>query len=100
MGLETYKSCSSKEKRAALHTFWSARANESEKINHAAREYGPYAIWLIGIITLELIIVAAFLIARGDGWAWAASATTVLSSWSLWWSFVCRRRVNTPAPGP
>ena len=96
MGLATYKSCSFKEKRAVLQAFWSGRANDSEKINHAAREYGPYALCLVGVITLEVFLIAAFLIVRANGWSWLASAATVLSFWSLWWSIVCRRRINAP----
>lgn len=92
--LATYNSCSFNEKRAVLRAFWSGRSDESEKINQAAREYGPYALALVAIISLELLIIAALLIAWSNGWAWAATASTVLALWSLWWTVVCRRRLN------
>ena len=94
MGLTTYNSCSFNEKRAVLRTFWSGREDESAKINLAAREYGPYALGLVVIITFELIVIAALLVARANGWAWTATAATVLALWSLWWTVACRRRIN------
>ena len=100
MRLATYNSCTFNEKRAVLRTFWSGRSNESEKINLAAREYGPYALGLVAIISFEMLIIAALLIARANGWAWVATASSVLALWSLWWTVVCRRRVNTQvSPG-
>ena len=92
--LTTYNSCTFTEKRAVLRTFWSCRTDDSDKINRAAREYGPYALGLVAIISLELIIIAGILIGRANGWAWIATAATVLSMWSLWWTVVCRRRIN------
>lgn len=92
--LATYNSCTFNEKRAVLRTFWSGHTDESEKINLAAREYGPYALGLVAIISIELIIIAVLLTARANGWAWVATASTVLALWSLWWTVVCRRRIN------
>lgn len=94
MGLATYKSCSFNEKRAVLRTFWSCRAHETEKINQAAREYGPYALGLVVVITVELAVIAALLVARANGWAWVATTATVLALWSLWWTLQCRHRVS------
>jgi len=96
MGLVTYNSCSLNEKRAVLRAFWSSRAHQSEKINQAAREYGPYAFWFVAIITVELFVIAALLVLRANGWAWVATAATVLALWSLWWTRQCRRRVSSP----
>ena len=100
MALATYNSCSFNEKRAVLRTFWSGRAHQSDKINQAAREYGPYALWLVVIITIELLIIAALLVARTNGWAWVATAATVLALWSLWWTIQCRRRMSSPLVAP
>lgn len=94
MGLSTYNSCTFHEKRAVLRTFWSGRADESEKINLAAREYSPFALGLVAIITFELIVIAGLLVARANGWAWVATSATVLAVWSLWWTVMCRRRIN------
>lgn len=97
MGLATYRSCTSAEKRAVLRTFWSGRGGESAKINQAAREYAPLALSLVAIICVELVIIAALLVVRANGWAWAATAATVLALWSLWWAGECRRRLTVVA---
>ena len=96
MGLATYNKCTFSEKRDVLRTFWSARPHESEMINEAASEYGPYALWLVVIITVELAIIAALLVVRANGWSWVATAATVLALWSLWWTLQCRRHVTSP----
>jgi hypothetical protein len=98
MRLAVYNTCSFREKRAVLHTFWSGTTNESEKINEAAREYGPYALGLVAIITLELALIAVLLVIRANGWAWTGTGMSVLAGWSLWWTFICRRRINTAPP--
>lgn len=94
MGLATYNSCSFSEKRAVLRTFWSGHPHDSEKINRAAREYGPYALWLIVIITVELALIAALLVTRASTWSWLATAATVVALWSLWWTLKCRRATS------
>ncbi len=96
MGLATYKTCSFNEKRMVLRTFWSCRPHESDKINQAAHEYGPYALGLVTVITVELVIIAALLLARANGWTWIATTASVLAFWSLWWTLQCRRRTSTP----
>lgn len=98
MRLTTYRTCSFPEKRAVLRTFWTGHASDSEKINVAAREYGPYALTLVAIITFELVVIAALLIARANGWAWIATGSFVLALWSLWWTAVCRQRINAVSP--
>ncbi len=95
MGLTTYKSCNFEEKRAVLRTFWSGRTDSSDKVNVAAREYGPYALGLVTVITVELIVIAVLLIIHSDAWAGVATGASVLSLWSLWWTALCRRRINT-----
>jgi hypothetical protein len=91
MRLVTYNSCTFQEKRTVLRTFWSGREGDSDKINVAAREYGPYALGLVAIISFELLVIAALLVVRVDGWAWLATTCTVLSLWSLWWTRHCQR---------
>lgn len=98
MALLTYNSCSSREKRAVLHTFWSGHTSESEKINLAAREYGPYALGLVATITAELAVIAGYLVERSNVWSWAAGGATLLAAWSLGWSFVCQRRATSMTP--
>ena len=57
MALRTYRECSFAEKRAVLRVFWSGRPDGSARINRAAREYAPYALGLIVIISVELLII-------------------------------------------
>ena len=91
MSLATYQSCSFAEKRAVLRTFWSSRPDESDKVNRAASEYGPYALAMVAIIAVELAVIASVLLARGSGWAWFALAATAFSVWSVWRTHVCQR---------
>jgi hypothetical protein len=91
MRLATYQSCTFAEKRAVLRTFWSIREDESDKVNLAAREYGPYALAMVAIIAIELAIISSVLVARGNAWAWAAFIATAFALWSLWRTYVCQR---------
>lgn len=100
MKLSTYQSCTFTEKRAVLRAFWSGRADESGKVNRAAREYGPYAFAMIAAICAELVVISGVLIAKGSAYAWLAVAATTLSLLSLWWTRVCQRaqgRASRPA---
>ncbi|HVB70805.1 MAG TPA: hypothetical protein VND83_04805 [Acidimicrobiales bacterium] len=91
MNLTTYQSCSFAEKRAVLRAFWSSSDDESDKVNLAAREYGPYALGMVAIIALELVVISAVLGIRGSGWEWIAFIATAFALWSLWRTHVCQR---------
>lgn len=91
VGLATYQSCSFAEKRAVLQAFWTGRSNESDKINSAAREYGPYAYAMVAVISAELVLITVVLAVRSSAWMWAVAAATALSLWSLWWTRVRHR---------
>jgi len=100
--LATYQECNFAEKRAVLHTFWTGRQNESDKVNRAAREYGPYALAMVAIIAAELVVISSVLLVRGSDWAWIALAATAFALWSLWWTHVCQRvwrRGGEPSTG-
>ena len=86
MGLSTYRSCTFAEKRAVLRTFWSRRVAESEKVERAAREYGPYAMVMVSIITVELAVIAAALFATGSPWSWLAGVAALASGISVLWT--------------
>ncbi len=93
MALTTYRECSGAEKRAALRVFWTRRPDPSAKVNDAAREYAPYAFVLVGVVVLELSVIAVELVARATTGAWAAAAAAVLAWWGLSWTVTCRRLV-------
>ena len=82
------------EKRAVLCVFWSGRPDESPRINRAAHEYAPYALGLIAIISAELLVITALLVADASEWAGVASASGVLALWCAGWTDMCRRRIN------
>jgi hypothetical protein len=91
VSLETYHSCTFSEKRAVLRTFWGVTADPSDKINAAAREYGPYALAMVAVIAAELTVITAVLIAVGSAWLWAAAAATVMALLSLRRTWTCHR---------
>lgn len=91
MSLATYHSCSFREKRAVLATFWGVTADPSDKINAAAREYGPYALAMVAVIAAELTAITVVLIAVDSGWVWAGGAATVLALVSLRRTWTCQR---------
>lgn len=111
MGLATYRRCTFSEKRAVLRTFWSHHDHESDKVLEAAREYGPYALAMVAIITVEFAFIFAVLLADANPWAWLGAACTLAGAASTWWTGVCRRAIGAPlrtvlpegtleAPGP
>ena len=79
VGLATYRRCTFSEKRAVLRVFWSRRESDSDTVNEAAREYGPYALVMVVVIAIELAVIAAVLFNRGNVWAWPAVAATVFA---------------------
>lgn len=95
MGLSNYQSCSYGEKRAVLRTFWGIRPDQSDKVNRAASEYGPYALAMVAVITLELAIISMVLFVDGSGWAWLATVATALALWSLWRTRVCHQAIRS-----
>ena len=97
MSLVTYHSCSFNEKRAVLRTFWGVTADPSDKINAAAREYGPYALAMVAVIAAELAAITGVLIAVGSAWLWASAVATVLALLSLRRTWTCHRASGTTA---
>lgn len=79
-----------------LRAFWSRHAGEPEQVAHAAREYGPYALVMVGIITAELAVMSASLVARHSALAWIPLVATALSCLATWWTEVCRRASFSP----
>lgn len=84
MGLVVYRSCTWREKREVLETFWRTKSSLSEKINQAALEYGPYATVCILVIAIELVPVIIYAVERSSPWAWLAVPGELLTALSLW----------------
>ena len=91
MGLATYRSCTFTEKRAVLRTFWSRRVAESDKVNQAANEYGPYAHVMVSVIWAELVLITIVLFSVSSAWAWPALAGSVLAGAGAVRARDCRR---------
>ncbi len=90
MNLSTYRSCTRTEKRALLHSFWSRRSHPEQKILDACLEYGPVALWLLAIITVELLVCSLALWWHHDAVLSAlGGAATLFSGWSTWWTRGC-----------
>ncbi len=100
VGLATYRRCTFSEKRAVLRVFWSRGASDSDTVNEAAREYGPYALAMVVVITFELAVIAAVLFNKGTVWAWPAIAATGLAVVCVWWTRVCQRAIVSLVKGP
>ncbi len=98
MSLTTYHSCSWREKRAVLRTFWGVAPDSSDKINAAAREYGPYALSMVAVIAAELVVITAVLVAVGSAWLWASAAATVVSLACLRRTWACRHASGAATP--
>ncbi|HSN03005.1 MAG TPA: hypothetical protein VLS91_05935 [Acidimicrobiales bacterium] len=96
MGLTTYRSCTFSEKREVLRAFWSRRVAESDKVNRAAREYGPYALLMVSVILAELALISVVLFSVASTWAWPALAATVLAGASTLRARECRRASLRP----
>ncbi len=99
VGLTTYRRCTFSEKRAVLRVFWSRRACDNDTVNEAAREYGPYALAMVGVIAVELAGIATVLAANANVWAWPATVVTALAVLCVWWTRVCLRAITTPVRG-
>jgi len=88
--LSTYRACSRREKRALLHSFWSRRSHPDTKVMDASLEYGPVALWLIAVITVELAICSLALWGQHQMlWTGVAAAVAAFSAWSTWWTAGC-----------
>lgn len=81
-----YRSCSWGEKRQVLDAFWRTASPSSEKINIAAREYGPYAVAALVIIAVELGALVALTATREHAWSYWSAAGEVVTLVALWWS--------------
>lgn len=90
MGLATYRSCSFAEKRAVLRSFWAIRPDDSDKVNRAASEYGPYAFALVAVIAGELAVISVALLVAGTAWAWLGVTATLLAALCLRRTRQCR----------
>lgn len=97
VNLATYQSCSLKEKRSVLGVFWGGRADQPEKVVIAALEYGPYALAMTVVISLELVLIDALLVADRSGWSWLAIATTMVSLWCVQLTSRCQTRTRSLA---
>lgn len=100
MRLDVYRSCSWREKREVLETFWRSRPRTfaSGRIHEAALQYAPYAIASLAIVALELVVVFVAALNRHALISWLALGAEGVTLVSLWWAVVRSRALKrTPA---
>ena len=79
-------------KSALLQSYWSRSSQPDVLVAQASLEYGPVALWLIVITTLELIVLDGALVAHHRTlWSVVALAVTLFSAWSTYWAWQCLR---------
>lgn len=98
--MDVYRSCSWREKREVLDSFWRTKTHPSNRINEAALEYGPYAAVFIALIVLELVPIIIFTIARANAWGWVAGVVEVGVVASFWWAVVRIRTLKSESSTP
>lgn len=54
-----------------------------EKIELASLDYGPIAIALVVLVTIEFFLLAILLAAKGNLWAWGAFGLGLFCLWAL-----------------
>jgi len=94
MKLDVYRSCSWKEKRQVLESFWRRGVEVPERIEVAAGQYGPWAVLCLAIVAVELVALGVFLIGHSPALAAVALALAGFDLWSLWWAAVRTRELH------
>ena len=95
MRLATYRSCTWREKRDMLQSYWSGRPAPSPQIAAAAREYSPYALAMVVVIALECALVTLVLGWRGSTWTVAGALATLFMTWVVAITWRRDRQVRT-----
>jgi hypothetical protein len=96
--LDIYRSCSRKEKRDVLNTFWHSNMRSPTRIHQAAYQYGPFAVLCLVALALELALIIFVSIDRALVVGWIAVLLEAVVLLSLWWALircrVIRRQTN------
>jgi uncharacterized membrane protein YkgB len=94
MKLDVYRSCSRKEKGQVLETFWRSNVESSDRIRHAATQYGPYAVLCLVVVALELGVIIGLAVSRASVLGAIATVLEVITVASLWWALVRTRAIR------
>jgi hypothetical protein len=94
MKLDVYRSCTWREKRQVLETFWSVNVESTGRIHEAAVQYGPYAVASLAIVAVELIVVFIAALTRVAVVSWIALAVELIVVASLWWAVLRSRALK------
>ena len=97
MKLDVYRSCSRQEKGQVLDAFWRRNVESSDRIRHAAVQYGPYAVICLVAVALELGVIIGLAMSRANIISVIAIALEVVTVASLWWALVRTRAVRHTA---
>jgi hypothetical protein len=82
--LDVYRSCSRDEKRRVLEVFWRRDVDASDRVTHAARQYGPWAVLCCAVLALEPLPVLALSIGRVEPLVVASAVVEAVCVLSLW----------------
>ncbi len=92
MQLSNYQNCSREEKRLLLAAFWSRQSSTNPRVSAACVEYGPVALALIAITTVEFTGLSSLLLWRHlVPEAALAGLFALFGAWSTWWTNRCQR---------
>ncbi len=95
MHLDVYRSCSFREKRDVLNTFWRTDTTPTSRIGEAAVQYGYYAVICLAVVVAELTLILVVSITHGSLIAWLTAVGDVLVVWSTWWAVRRFRTLKT-----
>jgi hypothetical protein len=86
VNLDVYRSCSFKEKRDVLNTFWRTNTTPTSRIGEAAVQYGYYAVLCLAVVVVELALILIVAINHGSFITWLTAAGEIFVVWSTWWA--------------
>ena len=84
MKLDVYRSCSWREKRLVLETFWHRGRLGTEKVTEAAAQYGPWAVIALVVLAVELVPFIVLGLLHSPVIGVAAILVEVITLLSLW----------------
>ncbi|HEY1824501.1 MAG TPA: hypothetical protein VGG21_00885 [Acidimicrobiales bacterium] len=94
MRLDVYRSCTWREKRQVLETFWHSGPHTSARIQEAAAQYGPYAIAALALVAIELAVIFGVALSHHALISWIALVIEVAVLVSIRWAVVRTRSLS------
>jgi hypothetical protein len=86
VSIETYRSCSWREKRDVLNVFWRTNVEASSRLVEAAVQYGYYTVICLVVIMVEIALILVVGVRHNSFVAGLAAASELFMIWSTWWA--------------